>query len=181
MEKAYVGIDVNLSGYGLAILDRREVKLEWIPFIQKRKIDEAMHEWIEATKKLENIIDVKYPQSDLIIAIEDPTAMEKGAWQTAAVLNKLIGMLSMSLYDIHAMYHDYTVKLIYPSAVIWKKVIIGTAGSKKKKVTKKDVMAVTSKRLLGIEKVDYFVDNHHVSDAVALAMYAEKYDMGELE
>ncbi len=187
MPNAYVGIDVNLSGYGLAILTVREIVLRFIPFVQKEKINEAVSEWVMSTRLVDDIVKHRCQDDKIIIAIEDPTGMgainlgkidergridakrirqQSGAWMVAATLNKLVGMLSSELFQMG--------ELIYPSSVIWKKAIC-----KDGKAKKDEVAAVVSLELLGVSDKDYFEGNHHISDALALAYYAKHMDKEE--
>ena len=187
MSNAYVGIDVNLSGYGLAILTDKEITLRFIPFIRKDKLDEAMPKYIQAAFELLKLVANKCAAYDLIAAIEDPTSMAApkimkkknrivkvtSLWQVASTLDKLVGILAYAL-SIPILFNS--TRVIYPSSVIWKKAIVGDAWAKKEKVAR-----VASVRLLGKEMIGYFEGNHHISDSVALAMYAEKYHKGELD
>lgn len=159
MSSAYVGIDVNLSGYGLAILTVREIVLKFIPFVQKEKTDKAMVEWVEITRVTRDIISHKAQGDTIIVAVEDPTGMgqQPGTWMTAAILNKLTGILAAELPG----------RITYPSSVTWKKAIC-----KNGKAKKDEVAAVVSLELLGVSDKNYFDGNHHISDALALAYYA---------
>lgn len=168
MSKAYVGIDPNLSGFGVAIFTEREITLRFISIAQKAKTEDAVIEWFAAVRAVLDLVRAKCATNDILIAIEDPTGMEQKAWLTASVLNKLIGMLCYSLQTENA-------RIILPSSVTWKSKVCGNA-----RATKEEVMLTTSHKMLGVENPDYFDGNHHISDAVALAMFAESYDMGDV-
>jgi len=172
MEKVYVGIDVNLTGFGLAILKSNKITLKFVPFHkQGLSINFMMKEWVRGTADLMTEILKAAPRykenpndTSIILAVEEPAGMGAGAEQAAAILNKLIGIIAA-----FARVANYST--MHPSSMMWKKSIVGKGNA-----TKDEVATVVSKKILGHEDRDYFGGNHHISDAVGLALYAKEVD-----
>ena len=179
--RSYIGIDVNLTGYGLAIMKYDGIILNFIDVVrQDEDINVMFPEWVRATRELFWCVDARLTNRATrnVVVIEDPSAMSaphikrhKGqivsvtsAWQTADTLNRLTGMLSVVFLD-----KDYVCK--YPSSVMWKSKVMGDG-----KAEKKEVQREMGKLILPNDP-NAFIDNHHVADSVALAMYGYMEDL----
>lgn len=171
VETTYIGIDINVKGFGLAVFTVEKVHLEFFNMLlykpEEFQLTNMTTIWslssIELMKLVKQLIS---SDRKTVVTIEDPTAMSStyqkkngtvvSAWQTASILDKLFGMLSVIVIS-----NKYVI--CTPSSVIWKKRVIGK-GNAKKPIIQSHMYKVIYGREGNIE-------NHHIADAAALAYY----------
>ena len=157
-EALYVGIDVNLSGLAITYMGYRGIRQNWIPINHRDKtLNELVLEWRRATIELyHDMVGMVKAGAKVTVVIEDPAGMG-GPWQTAAHLNKIIGMLAM-------VFAEADWRLALPSSMTWKKRTIGEGNA-----SKEDVQAAMSKLLYPLG--EGYIENHHIADSTAMAYY----------
>ena len=170
----YIGVDVNIKGFGLAVFTLEQVHLGFLDMFpykpEEFNIACMSVTWSKSVIRLMDLVEELITvERKTIFVIEDPTAMglTPGAWQTASILDKLVGMLS-----VIAVQDGYALRT--PSSVIWKKRVLGK-GDAKKPLIQSEMYKIIYGREGSIE-------NHHVADRAALAYYGYKEDRyGRLE
>jgi len=174
---SFIGIDVNLSGLGLAIIKYDGIILNFIDMVrQDEDINKMFPEWVRATRELFLCVNSHLEHRDTwnVVVIEDPSAMSApniikkdgkiikvtSAWQTADVLNRLTGMLSV-------VFIDKGYKCLYPSSVMWKSKVMGHG-----KAEKKEIQSEMGKLIMpNAPDSESYIQNHHIADSLALAVY----------
>lgn len=165
----YIGIDINLTGNALVTMTAKQVRMRWIPVpVQGMTLDNMVFIWCQVAENTWGKIEPATKDHIPIYAvIEDPTGMERKAWQAAAMINKMIGMLSIIFYDNN-------IKMYFPSSVIWKKETVGNGKAEKMEIQKAMFKLiypnVPTSQTRQEPKIDK-IENHHIADAVALAYY----------
>jgi len=162
-DNVYIGIDINLTGNAVTIITQRQVFMRWIPVsMQGLPLDNMVPVWCKVAEETWSKVAWIVANKQSFVAIEDPTGMERKAWQAAAMINKMIGMLS-------GIFHNFNSKIYLPSSVIWKKITIGDGKADKPKVQREmfKVLYPNAKKSDGDR-----IENHHLADSTALACYA---------
>lgn len=170
-EATYIGIDVNIKGLGLAVFAAEKVHLEFFDMIpwspDEYDTTNMTTIWsLSCIQLLESVHEKIDSDRKTILVVEDPTAMGSfhttkdgrvtSSWQTASILDKLVGMLSVIAIQ-------YKWKVLTPSSVMWKKRVIGDGKAKKP--------AIQSHMYNVIYGREGEIANHHVADSAALAYY----------
>ena len=176
----YIGVDVNIKGFGLAVFTLEKVHLEFLDMFPHRPEEYHLTNmttiWAKSCIAVMLLIkELVNPDRKIIFVIEDPTAMGSiytkkdgtivTAWQTASILDKLTGMLA-----VIAVQNNY--KLYTPSSVIWKKRVLGKGDAKKPAIQSEMYKIIYGRA----SRDGGSIENHHVADGAALAYYGYKED-----